>query len=65
VYYGKFTHKSDVWSFGVTLWEIWSFGAVPYDDLSGREVLDLLDRGERLSKPRDCPDNIYQVRVAM
>ena len=38
VYYGKFTHKSDVWGYGVTLWEIWTYGQLPYDDLTGREV---------------------------
>jgi serine/threonine protein kinase len=38
VYFGKFTSKSDVWSFGVTLWEIWTFGDLPYDELTGREV---------------------------
>ena len=38
VYFGKFTSKSDVWGFGVTLWEIWTFGDLPYGDLTGREV---------------------------
>ncbi len=38
MYFGKFTHKSDVWSYGVTLWELWTFGQLPYEDLTGREV---------------------------
>lgn len=65
VYYGKFTHKSDGWSFGVTMWEIWSFSAVPYDDLTGREVLELLERGTRLTKPKGCTDEVYKVMLKM
>ena len=42
MYYGKFTHKSDVWGYGVTLWEIWTYGQLPYDDMTGREVCCLL-----------------------
>lgn len=61
VYFGKFTSKSDVWSFGVTLWEIWTFGELPYDDLAGREVLELIDKGERLTQPPNCPRAVYEV----
>ena len=38
LYENKFTHASDVWSFGVVLWEIYSFGARPWEELKGREV---------------------------
>lgn len=37
--FGHFDHKSDVWSFGVTIWEMYSFGAYPYGDIKGAEVL--------------------------
>jgi len=61
VYYGKFTHKSDVWSYGVTLWEMWSFGAMPYEDKTGHQVLQLIDANERLNQPIKCPNVIYDI----
>jgi len=59
VYYGKFTSQSDVWSFGVALWEIWTFGALPYGELTGREVLEQIEQNVRLDKPDGCPSNVY------
>ena len=38
--YGQFSHKSDVWSFGVTLWEMYTFGEQPYGEMKGAEVSD-------------------------
>ena len=61
MYYGKFTHKSDVWGYGVTLWEIWTFGQLPYDDLTGREVLENIEKGQRLPQPSGCPDEVFKV----
>lgn len=58
---GKFSHASDVWSFGVTLWELYSKGDVPYGDLSGGEVSDLIEKGHRLSKPESCPQDVYSL----
>ena len=47
-----FTHKSDVWSFGVTCWEIFTFGQRPYETVRAREVPELLEKGERLPQVR-------------
>ena len=55
LYEGKFTHETDVWSFGVTAWEVVTYGQKPFADLKGREVLQLLERGDRLRTPPDCP----------
>ena len=36
--YGTFSHKSDVWSYGVTLWEMYTFGELPYGEMAGAQV---------------------------
>ncbi len=49
----------DVWAYGVTLWEIFSFGAVPYANLeNANDVFAFLTAGDRLEKPNDCPDQV-------
>ena len=62
VYYGKFTSLSDVWSFGVTMWEIWNFGELPYGDKTGREVLEGIEKDERLEQ-RAIPGDVYNVML--
>ncbi|KAL4221728.1 hypothetical protein ACF0H5_019983 [Mactra antiquata] len=56
---GKFTSKSDVWSFGVVLWEMYSYGDAPVLAKNVRDILKRLQSGKRLPKPTDCPDHIY------
>ncbi|XP_041355788.1 tyrosine-protein kinase HTK16-like [Gigantopelta aegis] len=60
VNYGQFSHASDVWSYGVTLWEMFSLGMPPYGDMKGIEVIQFIERGKRLSKPEKCPDQVYE-----
>lgn len=61
--YRKFTTSSDVWSYGVLLWEVMSYAQHPYDDWDNQTVLDQLEAGHRLSKPKDCPDSIFRVML--
>ncbi|XP_018596779.2 activated CDC42 kinase 1-like isoform X2 [Scleropages formosus] len=59
-----FSHASDTWMFGVTLWEMFSHGQEPWLGLSGSQILHKLDKeGERLCKPEDCPQDIYNVML--
>lgn len=57
----QFTSASDVWSFGVTLWEMFSYGSQPWSDLSPFEVVGAVSPPSncRLPKPKTCPDNWY------
>ncbi|KAJ8029236.1 Tyrosine-protein kinase CSK [Holothuria leucospilota] len=57
----RFSNKSDVWSFGVLLWEMYSFGKVPYPRIPADEVIAFLEEGSRMPKPDDCPENMYKV----
>ena len=59
----KFSTASDVWSYGVVLWEIYSLGKIPWDRLSPIEIRDLLLRGERLGRPDRCPLDMYEAML--
>uniref|UniRef100_A0AAQ4RSJ6 Tyrosine-protein kinase n=1 Tax=Gasterosteus aculeatus aculeatus TaxID=481459 RepID=A0AAQ4RSJ6_GASAC len=61
--YGRFTIKSDVWSFGVLLTELATKGRVPYPGMVNREVLDQVDRGYRMPCPAECPDSMHELML--
>ncbi|XP_072941522.1 tyrosine-protein kinase Shark isoform X2 [Epargyreus clarus] len=61
--YGTFSHASDVWSYGITLWEMFSYGKQPYGDKKGIEAIQMVESDKRLERPEDCPDEIYQVML--
>lgn len=58
-----FTHKSDVWAFGVTVWELLTFGGRPYDNVPARDVPELLEKGERLSQPNIATIDVYMTMI--
>lgn len=57
---GIFTSKTDVWSFGVLLWEIMSMGYMPYTGCANREVMQLVTSGGRLDPPANCPGQYFK-----
>nr|XP_006817551.1 PREDICTED: muscle, skeletal receptor tyrosine-protein kinase-like [Saccoglossus kowalevskii] len=58
---GEYTTKSDVWSFGVVVWEIVTLGATPYFTMSSSEVEREVKNGGRLNKPEHCSDSLYSI----
>ncbi|XP_066950449.1 tyrosine-protein kinase TXK isoform X1 [Macrobrachium rosenbergii] len=58
----RFSSKSDVWAYGVLMWEVFSCGKMPYGKAKNTEVVEMVvQKGCVLDKPRFCPDNVYNV----
>ncbi|NWV65859.1 ZAP70 kinase, partial [Malurus elegans] len=55
----KFSSKSDVWSYGVTMWEAFSYGQKPYKKMKGPEVISFIEQGRRMDCPHECPAEMY------
>ncbi|KAF7998158.1 hypothetical protein HCN44_009556 [Aphidius gifuensis] len=58
-----FTHKSDVWAFGITIWEVLTYGGRPYENIPARNVPELLEKGERLPQPAICTIDVYMIMI--
>ncbi|XP_037082621.1 insulin receptor-like isoform X2 [Pollicipes pollicipes] len=58
---GRFTSQSDVWSFGVVLWEMATYAAQPYQGLSNEEVINHVLNRNRMSRPDNCPERLYDL----
>ncbi|XP_028328295.1 epidermal growth factor receptor-like [Gouania willdenowi] len=58
-----YTHQSDVWSYGVTVWELMTFGTKPYDGIPACEISGVLEKGERLPQPLICTIDVYMIMV--
>ncbi|KAI8488032.1 hypothetical protein Bbelb_341500 [Branchiostoma belcheri] len=64
LFHRKYTTKTDVWAFGVLLWEIVTLGATPYPGMSKREVMDGVQQGYRMDKPKHCDQKLYTLMLS-
>uniref|UniRef100_A0A8C4ETD1 Tyrosine-protein kinase receptor n=1 Tax=Dicentrarchus labrax TaxID=13489 RepID=A0A8C4ETD1_DICLA len=63
IMYRRFTTESDVWSLGVVLWEIFTYGKQPWYQLSNNEVIECITQGRVLQRPRTCPKEVYDLML--
>ncbi|XP_036398786.1 ephrin type-A receptor 7-like isoform X1 [Megalops cyprinoides] len=63
IHHRKFTSASDVWSYGIVMWEVISYGERPYWDMSNQDVIKAIEEGYRLPAPMDCPHGLHQLML--
>ncbi|XP_062998940.1 tyrosine-protein kinase Fes/Fps [Elgaria multicarinata webbii] len=61
--YGRYSSESDVWSFGILMWEAFSLGATPYPNMSNQQTREAVEKGIHLSIPDQCPAEVYQLML--
>ena len=59
--YGNFTHQSDIWSFGIVLYEIVTYGRFPYPGMTRHEVISKIEDGYRMPCPNNCNPTLYEI----
>ncbi|KAM3171392.1 hypothetical protein ACTXT7_016712 [Hymenolepis weldensis] len=60
---GRFTVKSDVWSFGITIYEIITDGQIPYPSMNNTETLNQVSTGYRMPRPANCSEGVYEIML--
>ncbi|XP_036134738.1 tyrosine-protein kinase Fer isoform X2 [Molossus molossus] len=61
--YGRYSSESDVWSFGILLWETFSLGVCPYPGMTNQQAREQVERGYRMSAPQHCPEDIFTLMM--
>ncbi|XP_023068025.1 tyrosine-protein kinase Fer [Piliocolobus tephrosceles] len=61
--YGRYSSESDVWSFGILLWETFSLGVCPYPGMTNQQAREQVERGYRMSAPQNCPEDISEIMM--
>lgn len=59
----NFNYRSDVWAFGVVLWELATYGLSPYPGVELHDVYHILEKGYRMERPHGCPEAVYAVML--
>ncbi|XP_068608743.1 tyrosine-protein kinase Fer [Brachionichthys hirsutus] len=59
--YGRYSSESDVWSYGILLWETFSLGVCPYPGMTNQQAREQVEKGYRMACPQRCPDDVYKV----
>ncbi|KAF0883434.1 tyrosine-protein kinase Fer [Hyaena hyaena] len=61
--YGRYSSESDVWSFGILLWETFSLGVCPYPGMTNQQAREQVEKGYRMSAPQHCPEDIFKIMM--
>ncbi|KAM9419885.1 ephrin type-A receptor 7-like isoform 1-T1 [Salvelinus alpinus] len=63
IQYHRYSSASDVWSFGIVMWEVMSYGERPYWDMGNQDVIKAIEDGFRLPAPMNCPPHLHQLML--
>ena len=65
IMYGKFTTATDVWSFGVVMWEVFTYGQQPYVGMTNEEVIKFVTKQGTLEPPSSCPQKVVHYGICI